>query len=79
MKGGRHNPLNFEADRRPGDPTAVSDPKCWITGAQAEALKSGITQKIQRLRYAETYQESGVLDISESITADAIGRFQLKK
>lgn len=73
MKGGRLNQLNFEADRRPGDPTAVSDPKCWLTGEQAQALRRGLICKIQSLKYAETYRDQGVWDLSGD-AQDGLGR-----
>jgi hypothetical protein len=41
MKGRKHE-LNLDPDFNPLDPTQVSDPKCWITGAAAEALRHGV-------------------------------------
>jgi hypothetical protein len=78
MKGGRHNQLNFEADRRLLDPTAVSDPRCWITGAQAERLMAGLVGKIQRLRYAPTYRDSGTMDLSDRVIEDERGKLRLR-
>ena len=77
MEGGRHNQLNFKAERQPLDPTAVSDPRCWITGAQAERLKVGLVGKIQRLRYAPTYRDSGAMDLSDSVIEDERGKLRL--
>ena len=77
MKGGLPNKLNMEADRRPLDPTAVSDPKCWITKVQAERLQSGLVEKIQRLKLAETYRTSSGMDLSDHVIEDASGKLHL--
>ncbi len=70
--------MNWEADKRPGDPTAISDPACWITASAAEALKTELTDRIQMLRHAPWYQVDGVLDISDETVVGVDGKLCLK-
>jgi hypothetical protein len=79
MKNGKRNTLNLEADARFGDPTAVSDPACWITGERENLLKSEITNKIRLLKYGQRYIDNTGLDISSNIEVGADGKFKLKE
>lgn len=68
MSGGRRHTLNWEADARPGDPTAVSDPACWVQGPNADAIQNRLISSIGMLRHAPTYREElGVLDLSDIV------------
>ena len=78
MKNGRRNTFNWEADKRLGDPSAVSDPACWITGPLAEALKSQLPARVQMLRHAPRYQDERVFDISDDVQLGADGKLYNK-
>ena len=70
MKGSNlPHPLNFEADARPGDPTAVSDPKCWITGEHRAALERFFPERVRAIGQAPTYVERGVLVVDSDASA----------
>jgi hypothetical protein len=78
MKGRKHE-LNLDPNFDPLDPAQVSDPKCWITGAAAEALKQRVAEKISVLRGAPllTRTESE-LDLVDKVEMDAAGKYRLK-
>lgn len=83
MKGRKHE-LNLAPNFDPLDPAQVSDPKCWITGAAAEALKHGTVERISMIRCAPKYPAmpvipTGELDIADQVVIDeATGRLLLK-
>ena len=78
MKARKHD-LNLEPDFNPLDPKAVSDPKSWITGESAEALKRGIGERISMIRHAPKMPKSDS-DISDQVEVDkATGKYRLKK
>jgi hypothetical protein len=83
MKGRKHE-LNLDPNFNPLDPAQVSDPKCWITGAAADALKHGMVEKISMIRYAPTYptmpiMPTGEFDITDQVAIDeATGKVLLK-
>lgn len=52
IAGGRKPPLNLEADARPGDPTASSNPDCWICGAMADAFKTAFSDRVRAIQTA---------------------------
>jgi hypothetical protein len=78
MKNGRRNTLNWEADRRFGDPTAVSDPACWISGQLAESLRTTLPERIAMFRYAPKYQVDKGFDISGNVNIGDDGKLYLK-
>lgn len=78
MKGRKHE-LNLNPNFDPLDPAQVSDPKCWITGAAAEALKLGLVQKISMIRHAPILPNSD-LNIADQVELDpATGKYRLKE
>jgi hypothetical protein len=80
LKGRKHE-LNLDPNFNPLDPAQVSDPKCWITGAAAEALKRGMVEKISMIRRAPKYpiMPSGELDMTDQLVLDEVsGKFRLK-
>ena len=65
MSGGRRNILNLDADSRFGDPAAVSNPECWITGEAAETLKQIFPRTVRSIRQSPSYKDDDqVLDLS---------------
>jgi hypothetical protein len=77
MKGRRHE-LNLDPNFDPLDPAQVSDPKCWITGAAAEALKHGVVENISMIRRAPILPKSD-LNIADQVEIDeATGKYRLK-
>jgi hypothetical protein len=83
MKGRKHE-LNLDPNFNPLDPAQVSDPKCWITGAAADALKHGMVEKISMIRRAPKYPamptlQTGELDVANQVEIDdATGKIFLK-
>lgn len=81
MKGsGQSNTLNLEADKRPGDPTAVSDPACWIAAPVANAIQNALSGSMRIFRGTPTYREpeQGVLDVSDDVDVDPDGKLRSK-
>lgn len=76
MKSGLRNTLNLEADIRFGDPTAVSDPACWITGQLAESLRITLPEPL--FRHAPKYQVDRGFDISGDVNIGGDGKLHLK-
>lgn len=56
MKNSRRNILNLEADKRFGDPTAVSDPACWLPMELAQSLRTQMPNLIGAFRHGIRYQ-----------------------
>jgi hypothetical protein len=79
MKNGKRNTLNLEADKRFGDPTAVSDPACWITGKLESKLRSELPNKISIFRHGQRYIDTMGLDISANVEVGSDGKFYIKK
>jgi hypothetical protein len=83
MKGRKHE-LNLDPNFNPLDPAQVSDPKCWITGAAAEALRHGVAEKISAIRPVLKYpstpvMQTGELDVTNQVEIDeATGKLFLK-
>ncbi|MDO9333214.1 MAG: hypothetical protein Q7T57_01660 [Dehalococcoidales bacterium] len=78
MKNGRRNTLNFEADKRFGDPTAVSDPACWLPVELAQSLSTQIPNFIGTFRHGIKYQVDRGLDISSEVVIGNDGKLHLK-
>jgi hypothetical protein len=79
MKNGKRNTLNWEADKRFGDPTAVSDPACWITGTLETRLRSELPNKISLFRHGQRYHVDTGLDVSANVEVGADGKYYLTK
>lgn len=78
MKNGRRNTLNCEADKRFGDPTAVSDPACWIKGRLEHSLRTALPERLAMSRHAPRYQVDMGLDISGDVILGEDGKLRLK-
>ncbi|MBS0308094.1 MAG: hypothetical protein JSS58_03900 [Proteobacteria bacterium] len=78
MKNGVRNTLNWEADKRFGDPTAVSDPACWLPKHDENLIKTALSNQIRMLRHAPRFQDDGVLDISDQVQANGDGTFSIE-
>lgn len=57
MAGGRKLPLNLETDAQPSDPTASSNPDCWIGGAMADAFKTAFSDRVRAIQSAPPYHD----------------------
>ncbi len=83
MKGRKHE-LNLDPNFNPLDPAQVSDPKCWIIGAAAEALRHGVAENISAIRPVLKYpstpvMQAGELDVTDQVAIDeATGKILLK-
>ena len=78
MKNGRRNTLNWEADKRFGDPTAVSDPVCWIKGQLEHSLRTTLPERIAISRHAPKYRVDVGFDISGDVILGEDGKLRLK-